>query len=94
MGCLPFALAHEEAIGVRRAPPVDAGRRVVAVVKTELPERLARPRAAAAVGAMGDGMRHALRLDEKRGHARRQAMGLGFLGRKRLKLSFPRVGQA
>jgi hypothetical protein len=44
--------------------------------------------------AVGDSVRHALRLDEERRHARRQSMGLGFLGRKGLKLSFPRVGQA
>ncbi len=60
----------------------------------ELPEGLAGSGAAAAVGAVGDGMGHALRLDEERRHARRQAMGLGFLGRKGLKLSLPRVDQA
>ena len=70
MGRLPFALAHEEMIGASRAPPIDAGARVVVVEMAELPEGLARSGAPAAVAAMGDGMGDPLRLDEQRRHAR------------------------
>jgi hypothetical protein len=61
---------------------------------TELPERLTGTRAAPAMRPMGDGVGNALRLDEERGHARRQPMGLGFLARKGLKRFLPRVRQA
>jgi hypothetical protein len=46
----------------------------------ELPKGLARPGAAAAVGAVSHGVSDTLRLDEERGHARRKPVGLGFLG--------------
>ena len=72
MGRLPFALAHEEMVGARRAPPVDAGKGVVLVEMAELPEGLAGSGAAAAMNAVGDGMGDALRLDQERRHARRK----------------------
>src|SRR4051812_20616452 len=59
----------------------------------ELPEGFAGAGAAAAMRAVGHGVGDALRLDEEGRHARGQPMGLGFLGRKRLKGSLPRVGQ-
>jgi hypothetical protein len=49
---------------------------------TKLPEGFAGTGAAAAMGAVSHGVGHALRLDEQRRHAGRQAMGLGFLARK------------
>ena len=75
----------------RQSMPVTG---VVLIVMAKLPEGLARTGAPAAMGAVGDGVGDPLRLDEERGHARRQPMGLGFLARKRLKRSLPRVGQA
>ena len=50
---LPFALAHVEMVGTRRAPPVDDGGRVARLVElAELPEGLAGARPTAAVDAV------------------------------------------
>ena len=69
VGGFPFALAHEEMVGTGRTPPVDARDRIVLVVMAELPESLARARAASAMRAVRHGVSDALRLDEKRRHA-------------------------
>ncbi len=72
----------------RQSMPVT---RVVLIVMPELPEGLAGTGAAAAMRAVGDGVGDALRLDQERRHARRQAMGFGFLARKWLKHFLSRV---
>ena len=91
---LPFPLAHEEMVGASRAPPIDAGAGIVVVEMTELPEGLARPRAPAAMAAMGHGMGDALCLDQERWHARGKRVGLGLLGRKRMQSFRLAIGQA
>src|SRR5262249_47032828 len=80
----PFALADEKVVGTRGAPPVDARLGVVIVEMAKLPEGLARSCAPAAMTAVGDGMRNALRLDKQRRHARSERVSLWLLGRKRM----------
>src|SRR5512136_411608 len=94
MRCFPFALAHEEVVRARRAPPVDAGLRIVVVEMPKLPKGLARSGAPAPMGAMGHGVGDPLRLDQQRRHARSQTMGLGLLGWKWLERSLLALGHA
>ncbi len=66
---LPFALAHEQAVGGGRAAPVDQLPRVALLELAELPEGLAGSGAAAAVDAEHDGHGDAARFEHERGQA-------------------------
>ena len=77
---LPFALAHVKMVRARRAPPVDLARGVALAELAELPERLARARAAAAVDAVRDRLRDALGLDQDVRQPVGEAMRLAFQG--------------
>ena len=74
----PLAFAHVEMVGARRAAPVDLAQRVARLKLAELPERLARPGAPAAVQAVRDRLRDALRVDEDFRQAVGEAVRFAF----------------
>ena len=85
----PFALADVGAVVARRAPPVDADRRLAMHDGAELPERLADAGALAPVHAMHDGRRDVLgRHHQMRQAARKveRAMLLAMAGRRFLRV--------
>ena len=74
----PLALADVEMIGARRAAPVDLAQRVARLELAELPERLARAGAPAAVQAVRDSLRDTLRVDEDFRQAVGEAVRFAF----------------